>query len=391
MLINRNYLGCQVVVIERMFCENLRLCLPNLPKEHQNADAMIISLEGVGMIRFAQRHIKTLQDYIGVRTVIFTTKSNLEDWQAARILPQDFAIFVQTPYNKDTMTMALNALLTVAPTAKFRGDEFYNLHFAEDAPKDDFLSDIPIPKAPKNRDHFLHQILDTYFHTKQNEILHNVVQIILAEGPVKITVGRQVVYANYRKNLALIDNKAKLMDYCTIMKTFEVLDCALDVEPISDDVFGWVMNASPNNGYQKHALSALLWQMYSKILPPHIDNPAHSLLLKLRYMPNFSQIDGVSESVRSLLAACLVTPKTIQQLHNTANSDIDKATIHRIFLLAILSGVSDLDVLKYSFTKDKSQAIPSQINAPDYNQGIKKAQASGFLNRLIKVLNTKII
>lgn len=395
MLINRNYPDCQVVVIERAFSKSLRLCLPVLEAKHQDAAAMIINLDGVGMIGYSVKHIKVLQEFIGVRAAVFTTKAVLIEWRAARILPKDFAIFVRSPYDKQTMSSALDSLFTIAPAAKVRINDFHRTDLLSQAILDNEMhSQQSKNDIQKNREHALHAIIDRHFNLKQREILHDMFSIALAETPIKITIGSQTLYANHAKNLALAANRERIMDYCAVISNFQVFSNVLTIKPISEEYFNELLILSPGNSLQKLALSTLLWQMYSKILPNDMPIEDHSLQLRMRYMPNFSQIQNVPDRVRSLLSSALVTPKTVDELYLASGNQVPKAVLHRIFLLAVLSGIADNDILQQSFDNEliesrKPEEKNSFIQAKQ-NQGVVRAKSSGFLGRLMKVLNADV-
>lgn len=377
MLINRNYPDCEVQTIERVFCENLRLCLPTLEQKHQDTAAMVINLDGVGMISMNAKHVKNLQNFIGARPAILVAKAYLDEWRAAKILPERFAFFVRSPYDKQTMTEALDGLLTIAPTAKAHIKEFHQNDLSPQMIIDQEVRPPVAPETQRPREHFLHKLLDEHFAGAENELLHEMLEVTLSHCPVKIIAGSQVIYANPAKNMALIGNMERLLDYCGVVNNFKAYNSALLIESITEDVFQELLNSS---SYQKYALSTLLWQLYGAILPAHIEGE-HTLLLKMRYMPNFAVMGSVPDYVRTAVSACLVLPRTLAGLYETFEPKVPKPLLNRVFLLAILSGVADVQVLQRSLSSDERT----------HNVGVQKAQKSGFLNRLLQVLNKKVI
>lgn len=155
MLINRNYPDYEVHMIERVFCGSLRLCLPALGSKHQDATAMVINLDGVGMISMTPKHAKNLQAFIGARPAVLVAKAYLDEWKSAKILPERFVFFVRSPYDKQTMTEALDGLLGIAPTAKECAKEFYQNGLPPQMVIDEEVRPPVANSAPKLREHFL--------------------------------------------------------------------------------------------------------------------------------------------------------------------------------------------------------------------------------------------
>lgn len=393
MLANRNYPDCQVVIIDRTFCDNLRLCLPSLDAEHLDAKAMIINLDGVGMIGFSDKYAEKLQKFIGKRAVLLTTKSVLEEWEESNFLPKGMATFLHSPYNMESMTNAMKALMAAVPTIEERIGEFGQILLpVASMPEQVAQPTAGMPKSAiiSTKEHFAHKILDKYFNIKQIELLHDMLDIVLTQGTIKVSAGNQVFYANTTKNLALVADKKQLMNYCDVVGSLETPKNVFAVESVTKEFFEDYFTNSPSNGYQKQVLSTLLLQIYSRILPRHIIVDDHPLLLKMQYMPNLASISDISDYAYSLMALALTTPRKLDEFYKASNEQVGKATLNRIFLLTILSGVADFEVLEKSFVGSQESATPTAKPSSDkdvQNQGVKKAQRSGFLGRLIRVLS----
>lgn len=383
LLVGRAYPECTLVVVERSFDDELRLCLPKATAAHRDAAAVILNLDGVGMLTYSPQHIKPLQAFIGVRPALMITKGSTLTWQQAGVLPDGFVLFLTSPYGRELMETAIGRLLSVAPSAFDRRHDFACYQ------ESDGLT-ASLPAAPKKTklvagQNFLHHILDVHFNIRQNPLLHEFADVILEEGALKLVAGSQVFYINRAKNLALVMNFERLLDYCVIANNFEVATNVIAIDPISEDEFDKWAAQSPLNGYKKYALNTLLWQMYGHILPERIDVPDHKLQLKLRFMPNFAQMKDMPEYVRALASTCLVAPRQLSELTTGLGATIDKAIVNRIFLLAILSGTADFEVLERSF-EYQDESLPIKKVA---NQGVQKAQKTGFLARLLSKLSLR--
>lgn len=400
LLIERIYPEHKVVQLERAFSEDLRLCLPTVAMMHYDAEAMIIHLDGVGMMNFAVQHPKALRQFIGVRAALMVTKGGLFAWENSNILPKDFGFFVASPYTKDVMEWALAKLFKSVDKLK----EYRHLFHQE--PEDISVLSYdnqatnpslkPKTNSPVCKKEVLHRLIDVHFDIDKKELFHQFLNLILEDTPLTLVAGSQTLYINKVQNLALVSNVERLLDYCRVANSFDVLTKVVEIGHISPEEFAKTTNQSPQNRYQKYALSTILWQMYDRILPKYIEVPEHELKLKMRLMPNFGQMGDVPEYVRALTSLCLVSPKTADELSRGLGISIDKAIINRIFILAILSGVADCEVLATSFLE--SQKSSQQISEPtdhmstiarQINQGVEKAQKTGFLQRLLNKLSLR--
>lgn len=393
LLIERTHPEHSVVQLERAFSTDLRLSLPTVAMAHTDAEAMIIHLDGVGMMNFAISHIQALRQFIGARAALMITKSGLLAWERSVILPQDFGLFISSPYTKDMMEWALTKLFKVAGKISDYRHLFY-----KESPEIALLtsSQHEAKLAPKNvvekRDN-LHRLIDVYFDLPKKELFHQFLNLVLEDSPLTLVAGSQTLYINKKQNLALVSNLERLLDYCRVANNFEVLDKVVEVGHISAEEFTKVASYAAQTRHHKYALSTVLWQMYDRILPKYIEVPEHELRLKMRLMPNFGQMSDVPEYVKALTSLCLVSSKTPSELCRGLGISIDKALINRIFLLAILSGVADLDVLEKSFIdsqeQSKNESNTAQASVREVNEGIQKAQKTGFLQRLLSKLSLR--
>lgn len=392
LLISRSYPDCEISVMERTFCDNLRLCLPQLSTWDRIADAVIINLDGVGMMTFAPKHITALQNFIGTKAALLIARGDLAQWQSAAILPEDFAIFLNSPYNKEAMTEALEKLIAIAPQVAIRVNEFTKTVKEDKAPA--AIQDATPVNNKKgktlqevmNRDTLLHQILKRHFDIKQLPLLFGMLDIGIYKGALKVMAGSQTMYVSSVKNVALVSNLQRLIDYCAVINTFSVATNIVAVEEMTNEEFEHI--AKHANDYSKYALNTFLWQIYSYILPSAIEVPDHHLLLKMRYMPNFGQMGEVPEYVRHTVATCLVAPHSIEELSQGVGDmqGVDKSLLNRVLLLAILSGTADMDILEKSY---QQQHISKDKAPTTSNTGVQKAQKTGFFKRFLHKLTGK--
>lgn len=392
LLINRYHPECRTVVIERTFSDDLRLRLPVLSMADKTADAMIISLDGVGMMSFDLKYVNELQQFIGVRPAVFTVKSGIDVWRKAEILPKEFALFLNSPLTKDDVIITLEQLFELVPQVEDHRHRF-GVTKAYDNPQDEEVideaeGDFDDKKAfVADRGDVLHDIVRSHFKIADSALLHGMLDIILHKGALKLTMGSQTLYVDGAKNLALVANIERLVDYCTVVNSFKSETNTFIMQPIGDELFHKVATTKAS-GYTKYALNTLLWQVYSYILPQTIDINDHHLLLKVRYMPNFMNMNDVPEYVRHIVSSCVVSPRSLNELMADVGHthNISKSVINRVFLLAILSGTADFNILRNSFNYGNNIETTAQQAS---NDGVQKAKKTGFLKRFLGKLTGK--
>lgn len=395
LLIEKIYPEYKVVQLERAFGEDLRLCLPTVAMTHSDAEAMIIHLDGVGMMNFSTQHPKMLRQFIGARAALMITKSGLLAWESSHILPKDFGIFVSSPYTKDVMEWALGRLFKAVPHIFDHRHLFHqesgDVHLLSDGEK---KADTATANKTSSRHDNLHRLIDVHFNINKKDLFHQFLNLILEETPLTLVAGSQTLYINKKQNLALVSNLERLLDYCRVANNFDVLTKVIEIGHMTSEEFAKTVHQATHNRFHKYGLSTILWQMYDRILPKYIEVPDHKLQLKMRLMPNFGQMGYVPEYIKALTSLCLVSPKTADELSRGLGISIDKAVINRIFILAILSGVADFDVLEASFlenqdTPEKATEMTDDTATRQVNQGVEKAQKTGFLKRLLSKLSLR--
>lgn len=370
LLIIQKYNEHSVVEMDLSFGNNLRLCLPTLPAHHQDAKAMIINLSGVGMPNISPEQLSELQGFVGGRAGLLIAPKQMAILDE---LNDPLLSCIVSPYTKDTMERALQALLATATTVTVPS------YSADD--KKPIASQIRSAPTDSVPSHFLYELLRRHFDIPQMAFLTKFVDITLSNTPVQVTIGTQMVYIEPSLNMALVSNWGRLMDACMVVGKFEDLTDVIQVTPITKRVFAGVNDET----IQKYPISTLLWQMADRLLPKKVEVADHPLLLKIRFMPNFGNELPTPAYVRALVSSCLLKPKTLDMLMIRMDKTADKGLVNRVFLLAILSGVADRQILQQSFDGGADEQI-AQEPTPAQNQGVQKAQKTGFLARFLNKL-----
>lgn len=412
LLLQRNYPQVEYVVLERFFSSDLRLMLPPLKTETRDATAAIINLDGVGMSVFNEAHIKSLVDFLDFRATLLLARSNISQWKNADFLPQETSFFLSTPHTKQEMEAVLSKLILVASellsnpsqAAKNRASILNKAGAYLDDDDTPTLNPTNATPAHGRSDNgeFIQSVINTCFSgVCPNNVMYELIEIFSQEHPFKVIMGTQTVYVYPKKSIALVHSMSRLLDYFSVAGNCQVLKTNINNIPMTGSEFDRVMAEIKNEGYRRYSLNSFLWQIYSVIIPTRINVPRNTLKLKIRYMPNFAGMADVPEYIHAVVSSCLVVPKNLDQLDETFGELTQKnpSILHRIFLLAIISGSADIAVLKQSFyaqsTPDK---IPPKYQlellentepppTPTPNKGVAQATKSGFFKRLLSKLS----
>ena len=132
----------------------------------------------------------------------------------------------------------------------------------------------------------------------------------------------------------------------------------------------------------------MLWQIYQAILPTDIQTQARNLQIKVKFMPNFATLEDTPSYTQAVISSCLSLPKTLDELY-IIFSEIKTDSLNRIFLLAVLSKIVDMDILATprqhdEVTVSQTLTIPSNQHK---NDGVNKAVKTGFFRRLLSKLS----
>lgn len=231
-----------------------------------------------------------------------------------------------------------------------------------------------------------------------NNVIYELIHIFAQEHPFKIVIGNQMVYVYPKKAIALTQNLDRLLDYFSIAGNCQVLRTNITNIALSDAEFDRMIHNIKNEGYRRYSLNSFLWQIYSTILPTRINAPRNTLKLKIRYMPNFSGMKDIPEYVHAIVSSCLIVPKNLDQLDMVFGELTQKnpSILHRIFLLSILSGSADIEVLKNSFylqtpldklLHEKNKYDKESTPKTTANKGVTQAVKTGFFRRLLNKLS----
>lgn len=397
-LLQRNYPQVECVMLSRCFSDDLHLMLPKLGSNADDAYGLIINLEGVGMSTFNPDHIRSLIHFIDFRAVLLLARNDINEWRQANFIPKSSGSFLQTPYTKEVMEVALAEFIELTTYLQANPSESAKNHdklrtyaakylevhhdfdeLGKDNPRFESSSDTSNThenEGVTTKDDFLQTVVNTCFSgVCQNNVMHDLMNIYLSGQPFKIGAGAQTAYVHPKKNLALVANLDRLLDYFSVAGNCQVLKNSIVTQTIADNEFNGFLDNLHNDGYHRHSLSAFLWQIYSAILPAKINVPKNNLKLKIRYMPDLGSMQNVPEYIHAILSSCLITPKSIDELEEMFAETIKyhPTILQRILLLSILSDLADINILKRSFDEvHNNQEMSNPETAKSINQEEKE-------------------
>lgn len=399
-LIQQNFTHIDCVYVERNLTQDLKFSLPIIPNQHKDAQAMIVNLDGVGMLSYQTRHKDNLEKYIKQLPTLLTTRMAIYPWQES--LEQHANIFyLQAPYNKDSMLFVLHQLINCS---KHISSTTTNANLTNDAPtnhqtttvitahtdKKQSLFDSALIQAPNNKEQALiDKVLTKNFNAAyQTPLIKEFGKVFFQGQPFILRASRYYMLVDTNSNLAVSTNIARILDYFSVAKNHEQFSSSITIEVLSNEQYLAHLQELERLDAKKYALNTLLWQIYHAILPDEIQTQARNLQIKVKFMPNFASLEDTPNYTQAVISSCLSIPKTLDELY-VIFSEIKAEHINRIFLLAVLSKIVDLDVLATPRTDNQisiNQILKTQ-HKKQKNDGVNKATKTGFFRRLLKKLS----
>lgn len=394
-LISQNFAGIECIYVERDLTSDLRFVLPTIPSQHNDARGLIINLGGIGMSTYHEQHKTALLAFTQHRPTLLTTRTPIDVWQEA-LTGFDHCLYIQSPYNKDTILPILQTLIDKGEMfnpASLEVVETLASNTAVNAPppkpaeveRRQLLPDSILLQKPNNQaQSILEDALSRYF----KEVYHapmvkDLCKLFWQDEPFLLKTSRYEALIDPTKNLLVSSNIARIIDYLTIAKNHEEFANSITIEPLTQDIYGEYLHKLESGQAKKYALNQLIWQIYHAILPEEIATTAHNLQIKVKFMPNLVEINDLPTYTQAVMASCLSTPKTLSDLY-TIFGEAPASTLNRLCLLAVLAKIVDLDSLH--LVEPQATALIQESHAQQKNQGVNKAVKTGFFKRLLSKL-----
>lgn len=390
-LIEQNYANVKCVCIERQALDqNSTFTLPNIDA-HKDAQYLIINLDGVGMLSYQSRHKASLLEFIGNRIAIITTRMSIDSWQEA-LSDSEHILCLQAPYNRNTMLDTLSAMVSKNPSKKSTAIESHNNSPSLESDTEELsksqsrqpLEHNELVNHDNNQaQKLIEQILSHHFGgAYQSPMVKEFSKIFYQSRPFILRTGRFQVLIDPAHNMAVSLDFARVLDYLEIAKNQVQFINSITIEPIDGQQLARHLQEFQNKQAKKQTLSALLLQIYHAILPNNIETTTKDLQVKVKFMPNFTNLDDIPSHTQEIIAACLSSPRTLDDLYTIFNH-VNPLKLNRIFILMILSKIADLDVLN---SPRKTTLLSSNNGLTDKNHDVNKANKTGFFRRLLNKL-----
>lgn len=140
-------------------------------------------------------------------------------------------------------------------------------------------------------------------------------------------------------------------------------------------------------GGKRFNLSQLLWLMGLELVPRNRYEQQHTLPIEISYLPNLNGKKFVPSYVMPVLASCLGRSRTLTELTGLFPM-LTNAQCNQLIILAIMSNIAKADtLLNYASHQTKpaitQPAAAATAESVAVNSGVKKAQQTGFLKRLL--------
>ena len=167
------------------------------------------------------------------------------------------------------------------------------------------------------------------------------------------------------------------------------------------------------SGDKKLTISKLIWYIGIEMVPRSAFDDSHHLAIEARFMPNLSGINFVPNYVLPMISSCIGRVRNLQEFHQLF-PQLTNAQVNQVIILLALSHGLNNEVLLNSrpammlgnhslnnhvvkgsqppvASADTTAVnqLPKPPTTPD-NAGLKKAQQTGFLKRLLGKLGVNV-
>lgn len=375
--IESQYQNVHCTCYKRSFgLDNLTLILPDIANK-KAVDAYIVNLNGIGINSLvSEKQYQQLTYFLQNKpAILFSTAG----WNRTGTLPKNI-LFQKVPYTKQDIQDKLASLFAMVDALP--KTVMTNAQQVTGLPPPDIVSSVQNTKNTQYSQDFKEwantqkNILKIYFNeTYQNHTVLEIINALTCIEPFKITIKNESVIINHHANYAIEQNAEGLLSG---IYRGQSVDEIIMIEPLNNKELQDLQFFAQQKTYRKHALNTVLWQIYSAVLPKQLVVPDHNLLLKVRMMPNFGNMINIPDHIHAVMAACLVSPKTLGQLQAMFPEFHDrKYKLQRVMVLAILSGLADMTVIESSLNEQTTTQ----------NTSVTKAKKTGFFQRLLSRLS----
>ncbi len=220
---------------------------------------------------------------------------------------------------------------------------------------------------------FTLKILEQHYTKSIKSDLYKLVELLTQPKPIFLKADNYKLLINPTDKCVLTNHITEITNYFSKINENVSFDSVFYYETLDPENFEPIYNEMCENDTKRHSLISVLWRIYNEIIPIEICQTPHKLLLKIKQMPNFSEIPSAHECTSALLSSCMLEAKTLAELEPNFNN-INPNKLRHIFLLSLLSGIVDVDLMADSFHKQQSDNKIKAKSDSDGKQQLEEEQ-----------------
>lgn len=398
-LLSREFTGHSYYSIPRQFSSFLYPVVPKISTETlEQCDACIIDLDGIGMLTFDEKHRTQLVELIRKKSAILISRQIKHLWQDhVPLWTNAYIEYLEQPYTKDEMSTVINRILAKesVPThlSTQQKDESIVTDIVDNEPLSIFQEKAQLPAIPY-RTKFTEILLkQRWADFEQQLVFKHLLSIFSQSQPFNLKISQHELLVIPEQNKAIVAKPQSVIDYFSLLKSFKLSTFNIESKPIHGDIKK-VEAELLHNGAKPYQLGLLLWQIYQEVIPEEFDINHENLYLKVKYMPDFSNMTNVPTYMNSVISSCLDKPQHCAQL-KTIFPFLSVYNLNRVFILAVLCNYAEIESFEpvvqfYAQHNSQSEELVEKIEPKpviEQNGEVIKARKNGLLERLLAKLN----
>lgn len=360
--------------------QSLNLAMLN----EQQSDVFIIDFEGVGLDTQDKSIEQTLTKYTNGKPILFISR------QPSMIVSLPNSEWLTTPYTRQQMNDSLTSLLekinfynfaTNSPVTSQSQSAIANQQSKQTAPQNQNLENIENTASQEETKKIFDILADVFGKLHEQPFFDFTKKLQLSNDFLQVNINQYEIYFNPKDNSVITQNLERMADSFIIglrkeSIVYEILD-----KPSFQQKTAQLLA----QGAKQYALSQLIWVVGLEIVQTKRDayGETHQLKFEARYMPNIANV--APKYVTPLIASCLGRARGLSDF-NSMFPHLTNAQINHVMILLTMSQVIRIETLLNS-VKQSTSLLPKQtMMNHQSNQGVQKANKTGFLRRLLSKL-----
>lgn len=389
--------------------------LPDLTVFESDSDMFIIDAESIGF-DFAnyQNACQTLETALPNKAMLLITRQALSDEVVANV-PKNLQ-WLSIPYTRNQMAEKLQLLISDAqrkqqpmadsqpivdtpnPTTNMASQESESAQVLQ---TNQPVVTANIDVAEIEHSNALFNLLNKNFRNLRNSAFFEFAQTLYQlETYTVFNINGHYLFINPFDKSVIASRIERIIDHFMIGQNLR--QSLINRQTLDQIRYEQQSQQHIVAGNKKLALSQLIWHIGLEMLPRNAFDDTHTLAIEVRFMPNLAGINFVPNYVMPLIASCLGRVRTLTELHQLFPT-LTNAQVNQVIILLVMSHSVNAEVLLANRPSNE-QRIDLPLRTPTsltqssepsqepsiHNQGIKKAQQTGFLKRLLGKLGVNV-